>query len=94
MQLQFLKEARQAGLRIRTFGDFQVFSVMYIFMRYLQVHIRDMKIVADYDYKNGNGHFTAELDIIAKNARYAVAGKTDCCRRYLCIESGCYRQQN
>lgn len=39
------------------------------------VHIRDMKIVADYDYKNGNGHFTAELDIIAKNARYAVAAK-------------------
>lgn len=39
------------------------------------VHIRDMKIAADYDYKNGNGHFTAELDIIAKNARYAVAAK-------------------
>ena len=34
-----------------------------------------MKIAADYDYKNGNGNFTAELDIIAKNARYAVAAK-------------------
>lgn len=28
------------------------------------IHVRDMKITADYDYETGNGLFTADLDII------------------------------
>ena len=28
-----------------------------------EIHIRDMKIIADYDYENGNGIITTELDI-------------------------------
>ncbi len=28
-----------------------------------EIHVRDMKIIADYDYENGNGIITTELDI-------------------------------
>ena len=28
-----------------------------------EIHLRDMKIIADYDYENGNGIITTELDI-------------------------------
>ncbi len=28
-----------------------------------EIHIRDMKVIADYDYENGNGILTTELDI-------------------------------
>ncbi len=36
-----------------------------------KIHIRDMKITADYDYKNGNGILTTELDIIGEK-NYSV----------------------
>ena len=29
-----------------------------------EIHVRDMKVIADYDYENGNGILTTELDII------------------------------
>ena len=29
-----------------------------------EIHIRDMKVIADYDYENGNGILATELDII------------------------------
>ena len=29
-----------------------------------EIHVRDMKVIADYDYENGNGIFATELDII------------------------------
>ncbi|MBQ8435713.1 MAG: DUF4981 domain-containing protein [Oscillospiraceae bacterium] len=32
-----------------------------------KVHVRDMKITADYDYKNGNGILTTLLDITGEN---------------------------
>jgi len=28
-----------------------------------EIHVRDMKVIADYDYENGNGIITTELDI-------------------------------
>ncbi|MBR4022939.1 MAG: DUF4981 domain-containing protein [Ruminococcus sp.] len=28
-----------------------------------EIHVRDMKVIADYDYENGNGILTTELDI-------------------------------
>ena len=31
-----------------------------------EIHVRDMKITADYDYENGNGILTTELDIIGE----------------------------
>ncbi|MBQ8688188.1 MAG: DUF4981 domain-containing protein [Ruminococcus sp.] len=31
------------------------------------VHVRDMKVTADYDYENGSGILTAELDIIGES---------------------------
>ena len=31
-----------------------------------EIHVRDMKITADFNYKNGNGIFSAELDIIGE----------------------------
>ena len=36
-----------------------------------EIHVRDMKVIADYDYENGNGILTTELDIVGKND-YAV----------------------
>ena len=36
-----------------------------------EVHVRDMKVIADYDYENGNGILNTELDIVGKND-YAV----------------------
>ena len=36
-----------------------------------EIHVRDMKVIADYDYENGNGILTTELDIVCKND-YAV----------------------
>ncbi len=36
-----------------------------------EVHVRDMKVIADYDYENGSGVLTSELDIVGKND-YAV----------------------
>lgn len=40
------------------------------------VHIRDIKIIADYDYETGDGHFTAEFDMIAKNnVRYTMTAR-------------------
>lgn len=36
-----------------------------------EVHVRDMKVIADYDYENGSGVLTTELDIVGKND-YAV----------------------
>ncbi len=35
------------------------------------VHVRDMKVIADYDYENGSGVLTTELDI-AGESNYAV----------------------
>lgn len=35
------------------------------------VHVRDMKVIADYDYENGNGILTTKLDIIGKG-EYSV----------------------
>ena len=31
-----------------------------------EIHVRDMKVIADYDYENGNGILTTELDIIGE----------------------------
>ena len=31
-----------------------------------EIHVRDMKVIADYDYENGNGIITTELDIIGE----------------------------
>ena len=36
-----------------------------------EIHVRDMKIIADYDYENGNGIITTELDIIG-DSDYSV----------------------
>ncbi len=36
-----------------------------------EVHVRDMKVIADFDYENGSGILTTELDIVGKND-YAV----------------------
>lgn len=36
-----------------------------------EIHVRDMKVIADYDYENGSGVLTSELDIVGKND-YAV----------------------
>ncbi|MBR4101693.1 MAG: DUF4981 domain-containing protein [Oscillospiraceae bacterium] len=36
-----------------------------------EIHVRDMKVIADYDYENGNGILTTELTIVGKND-YAV----------------------
>ncbi len=36
-----------------------------------EIHVRDMKVIADYDYENGNGILNTELDIVGKND-YAV----------------------
>ncbi len=36
-----------------------------------KTHVRDMKVIADYDYENGNGVLTTELDITGESA-YAV----------------------
>ena len=32
-----------------------------------EIHVRDMKITADYDYENGNGILTTELDVTGKS---------------------------
>lgn len=32
-----------------------------------EIHVRDMKVIADYDYENGNGILTAELDVTGKS---------------------------
>ncbi|MBE6862183.1 MAG: DUF4981 domain-containing protein [Ruminococcus sp.] len=32
-----------------------------------EVHVRDMKVIADYDYENGNGILTTELDITGES---------------------------
>ena len=32
-----------------------------------EIHVRDMKVIADYDYENGNGILATELDIIGGN---------------------------
>ena len=32
-----------------------------------EIHVRDMKVIADYDYKNGNGILTTELDVTGKS---------------------------
>ncbi len=32
-----------------------------------EVHVRDMKVIADYDYENGNGILNTELDITGKS---------------------------
>lgn len=32
-----------------------------------EIHIRDMRVIADFDYKNGNGILTTELDITGKS---------------------------
>ncbi len=31
-----------------------------------EIHVRDMKVIADYDYENGSGILTTELDIIGE----------------------------
>ena len=31
-----------------------------------EIHVSDMKVIADYDYENGNGILTTELDIIGE----------------------------
>ena len=31
-----------------------------------EIHVRDMKVISDYDYENGNGILTTELDIIGE----------------------------
>ncbi len=31
-----------------------------------EIHVRDMKVIADYDYENGNGILTTEIDIIGE----------------------------
>lgn len=36
-----------------------------------EIHVRDMKVIADFDYENGSGVLTTELDIVGKND-YAV----------------------
>lgn len=36
-----------------------------------EIHVRDMKVIADFDYENGSGVLTSELDIVGKND-YAV----------------------
>ena len=36
-----------------------------------EIHVRDMKVIADFDYENGSGILTTELDIVGKND-YAV----------------------
>ncbi|MBQ8012642.1 MAG: DUF4981 domain-containing protein, partial [Oscillospiraceae bacterium] len=36
-----------------------------------EIHVRDMKVIADYDYENGNGILNTELDIVGKND-YAI----------------------
>ncbi|MBE6853962.1 MAG: DUF4981 domain-containing protein [Ruminococcus sp.] len=36
-----------------------------------EIHVRDMKVIADYDYENGDGILTTELDI-AGNEDYSV----------------------
>ena len=32
-----------------------------------EIHVRDMKVIADYDYENGNGILTTELDVTGKS---------------------------
>lgn len=32
-----------------------------------EIHVRDMKVIADYDYENGNGILTTELDVTDKS---------------------------
>ena len=32
-----------------------------------EIHVRDMKVIADYDYENGNGILATELDIIGES---------------------------
>ncbi|MBQ8177003.1 MAG: beta-galactosidase, partial [Oscillospiraceae bacterium] len=32
-----------------------------------EVHVRDMKVIADYDYENGSGVLTTELDIVGES---------------------------
>lgn len=32
-----------------------------------EIHVRDMRVIADYDYENGNGILTTELDITGKS---------------------------
>ena len=32
-----------------------------------EIHVRDMKVIADYDYENGSGILTTELDIIGES---------------------------
>ena len=32
-----------------------------------EIHVRDMKVIADFDYENGSGILTTELDIIGEN---------------------------
>lgn len=32
-----------------------------------EIHVRDMKVISDYDYENGNGILTTELDVTGKS---------------------------
>ena len=40
-----------------------IFRDVYLYA-FPEIHVRDMKVIADYDYENGNGILATELDII------------------------------
>ncbi len=42
-----------------------IFRDVYIYAA-AEVHVRDMKVIADYDYENGSGVLTTELEITGK----------------------------
>ncbi len=41
------------------------------------IHVRDMKVIADYDYENGSGVLITELDITGKNGYCVKLALTD-----------------
>jgi len=42
-----------------------------------EIHVRDMKVIADYDYENGNGILTTEFDIIGEKDYSVKLALTD-----------------
>lgn len=42
-----------------------------------EIHVRDMKVIADYDYENGNGILTTEFDITGKDGYSVKLALTD-----------------
>ncbi len=64
LAVEFYRYSTASWLEDQDFWRFSgIFRDVYLYA-VPEIHVRDMKVIADYDYENGNGILATELDII------------------------------